>query len=274
MFHGLPMEMSREDVFNQLNDDLKGFGMEGLKVLVEEGQDRADVQKHTGQAVAIFRDVRCASRALAAMGGKSISGLKYWGAFEGETLPELTQKDRNPVVPSCLIEIDNLIPDLSKADLNERFKRYGAIVGVTQPQRDASRRTKTKTFARLEFEEVGSAEKAMSKMNGVMYCGETITVRYVSGPLREPSPPPRERSPPRKRARSRSPPRGASSDDRDKCDSGRNESRDSGRTESRDSASRRTNDSCDDAGLHPGTTLGTDDVTPADDGLPVFFEVR
>ena len=110
----------------------QGYGMKKLDVLLEDDQDESSTL-HAGRAVAVFRDVPCASRALAAMGGKRISGQPYRVAFEGAPVPEVSQTAGDPGTATNGIEIANLIPDISREDIQERFKRYGTIKNVTPP---------------------------------------------------------------------------------------------------------------------------------------------
>ena len=110
--------------------------MKKLDVLLENGQDQSS-KVHSGRAVAVFRDVPCASRALAALGAKYISGRPYRAAFQGEAPPEAIQSAGDPGAPTNVIQINGLIPDISREDIHERFKRYGTIKDVTHPHASA-----------------------------------------------------------------------------------------------------------------------------------------
>jgi hypothetical protein len=106
------------------------FAMPGVKV---------DPQKHSGQAIAAFKDTQCAQRALNAMGVKDIDGRPYRVAFEGQTPLEPARPSCSPEAATCIIEIDNLIADINGEDIYARFKRYGPIKAVTKPTTDRTR---------------------------------------------------------------------------------------------------------------------------------------
>ena len=168
---------------------------------------------HLGEALVQFTDAKCARRAHAYLNGKTVAGTLYQVCFEGQAPdyntpaaaaaegPRTAFEGRHSPVqtlPTNQIEISNLRPDVSTNQLRkftsnmpllvidgcslnrllvipgQRFIRYGTITSTA-----LSRASSGQTAARLTFEDVKGAEKALDAMHKAEYCSRTIQVVYV-----------------------------------------------------------------------------------------------
>ena len=132
-----------------------------------------------------FRDANCAKRALAYMSGQPINGHAYRACREGQEpstagLAHAAAAEMGEGASPCnVVEIRNLVMDLQKEELRDRFKRYGTIQEVEMIREQPTNREKSAQYlARVTYETLGGAEAAIKNMNRTQYCSRTIRVAY------------------------------------------------------------------------------------------------
>ena len=171
LFFNLPLGKPVNEVKAQLEHALSGYGMKGFEMVKMESDGKG---KHVGEALVQFIDAKCARRAHGLINGKPVEGeaAVYQVCFDGQTPADMALAVQTQ--PTNQIEISNILPSLTTNELGQRFIRYGNIKKAV-----VSRASSGETVARVTFEEVKGAEKALSAMHNVDYCRRTIRVVYV-----------------------------------------------------------------------------------------------
>ena len=182
LFYDLPKDMPLEEVYEKIEQQLKGYGLRRLEVFADRDADAAGKGTvHTGNASAEFVDAPCTKRALLYIQKQVFRGKKYQvqlatDANDRGGLQKMSSSGRT-VRSGNQLYIGNLRYDVTVDELRDLFKTFGSVSDVRFPK---AAKSNSPRCAFVEFNDSEAAEKARESTNNTVQWENKIRVEYAN----------------------------------------------------------------------------------------------